>query len=44
LKRDHAAFHGATMAPGPDLTHAFLALMLIGSILLVGGLLFLAPV
>lgn len=28
-------------APGPDLTHAFLALMLIGSILLVGGLLFL---
>jgi hypothetical protein len=28
-------------ARGPDLTHAFLALMLIGSILLVGGLLFL---
>jgi hypothetical protein len=28
-------------APGPDLTLAFLALMLIGSIVLVGGLLFL---
>ncbi len=28
-------------APGPDLTPAFLALMLVGSILLVGGLLFL---
>jgi hypothetical protein len=27
---------------GPDLTHAFLALMLMGSILLIGGLLFLA--
>jgi len=29
------------MPRNPDLTHAFLALMLIGSILLVGGLLFL---
>jgi hypothetical protein len=28
-------------ASGPDLGHAFLALMLIGSILLIGGLLFL---
>jgi hypothetical protein len=32
---------GAFMPRDPDLTHAFLALMLIGSILLVGGLLFL---
>jgi len=30
------------MPRDPDLTQAFLALMLIGSILLVGGLLFLA--
>jgi hypothetical protein len=37
-------FAGAAMplrASGPDLGHAFLALMLIGSILLIGGLLFL---
>lgn len=36
-------FMGAIMAraSGPDLSHAFLALMLIGSILLIGALLLL---